>query len=37
MNQAVDRRSRRHRILEDLIPLREREVARQQNAAPPGA
>ena len=33
MDQAVDRGRRRHGILEDLLPLRKRQVARQQDAA----
>jgi TROVE domain len=33
MHQPVDGRSGGHRVLEDLFPLRERQVARQENAA----
>src|SRR5260370_1297611 len=34
MHQPVDRRGRRHRVLEDLLPLRERQVARHQHTPP---
>jgi hypothetical protein len=34
MHQAIHRGRGRHRVLEDLFPLRERQIARQQNAAP---
>ena len=33
VNQAVDRRRRHHRVLEDRFPARERQVARQHHAA----
>lgn len=34
MHQAVDHRRRRHGVLEDCLPARKRQVARQQDAAP---
>src|SRR5260370_16778303 len=34
MHQLIDRRGRRHRVLEDLLPLRERQVAGHQHAPP---
>ena len=33
VNQAVDRGRRGHRVLEYLLPLRERQIARQQHTA----
>jgi len=33
MDQTVDRGGRGHWVLEDLLPLRERQIARQQHAA----
>ena len=33
MNQAVDGRRRGHRVFEDPLPLRERKVARDHEAA----
>src|SRR5581483_10913538 len=34
IHQPVDRRRRRHRVLEDRLPPRERQVARQQHTPP---
>ena len=34
MNQPVDRRRRHHRVLEDRLPTRERQVARHHHAPP---
>ena len=33
MNQSVDRRHRRHRILKDFVPLAEHQVGADQHAA----
>ncbi len=33
MNQSVDRRHRRHRILEDFVPLAEHQVGADEHAA----
>ena len=34
MDQAIDSGRRCHRILEDLFPLRERQIAREHHGAP---